>query len=111
MRSVILAVQVSVPDGEDDERVTGIADNALDTEHVVLPEDWTIVGHVSVVPEKLSDADWNRAVGHHRDQHVYGGRREAGPIRLCPHQECRTAYRAYTWGAMLDCCKVWRVPA
>jgi hypothetical protein len=61
---------------------------------------------VTVVPARLSDQDWNRAVDYHRDVHVP----VCGdiPVRLCQERECKDAYRAYTWGAALDCCKVWR---
>jgi hypothetical protein len=57
---------------------------------------------VVIVSERLSDQEWNLAVGRHRDGHG------DTPVRLCRHQECRDAYRAYTWGAALDCCQVWR---
>jgi hypothetical protein len=61
---------------------------------------------VVIVPERLSDEDWNRAVHHHRDVHVPA----CGdiPVRLCRERACKDAYRAYTWGAVLDCCKARR---
>lgn len=102
MRDLVLTVQVRVPDEESDGYVLGTADNALDSD-VALPENWAIVGHVAIVPQKLSDQQWAHAVYHHQD----AGHGDI-PVRLCRHQECREAYRAYTWGAALDCCQVWR---
>jgi hypothetical protein len=102
MRDLIVTMQVRVPDDEPDDRVLGTLDNAVDTEHVSIPEGWQVIGHVVIVPERLSDQDWNRAVNRHRDAHG------DIPVRLCRQPECRDAYRAYTWGAALDCCKVWR---